>query len=222
MTEEVLRTRALKLVQVSTQSLILIVALIAVWFTVWINTSQIQLLEARVATASNLARELVVDDPQKIAVVAPLATWSNDDRWRIYLPPGSYRINLATREIDTKGLAPAVATATISHGYHDLAFEKRLEGDTWKAILTVDNKIVLQAEEPRGWNLERGYTGTDGHSVSRQFPADAPLILMRTRFSMPNVQGATTTPPGPCEGVQIWLEPLHDAPTGKVPSPATP
>ncbi len=196
-----------KWVQVNTTTLILLVALIASWVAVWIHREQIAVLETRIASASNLARELVVDDPTQAAVVKRLEEWSDDQRWKVYLPPGDYRLCLATREIDGKGLAPVAGRVAIGGGSHDLAYEQTQKGERWEVVVSVDGAPVLRAEESSDWNLNLGSLGTDGHSVSRQFAMASPLPLLRTRFRKQDARGATKTPDGPTEGILLWIEP---------------
>lgn len=113
--------------QLGLRGMILFTAVCAVWMTVLLNRRHNALLEARIATMRPLARELVVEDPAKVAVVKLDELWDDDHRWDLYLPPGRYRLCLATRQIVDQGLAPVVASQPIGPGRHliGLALRKK-------------------------------------------------------------------------------------------------
>ena len=56
---------------------------------------------------------LAADDPGRMAVVGLTDLWMDENRWDVYLPPGDYRLCVATRGIPGQGLAPARASAPI-------------------------------------------------------------------------------------------------------------
>src|SRR4051794_38656497 len=117
--------------QVGLRTLFLFMAAIAVWMTAIINRQQSTRLETRIRAMRPLAHELLVDDANKIAVVRMDELWMDDNRWDLHLPPGSYRLGLATRKVEGNGLPIAKKFATIPSGRHRLALEQRQDGDLW-------------------------------------------------------------------------------------------
>ena len=90
------------------QAMLLLTAVVAVWVPCFHLQERIARTEEKIDSMRNLARELIVDDPGKIAVVKQLETGWEENRWEIHLPDGEYAIRLATREIDRDGLSPTV------------------------------------------------------------------------------------------------------------------
>src|SRR3954468_20955325 len=76
--------------QVGIRTLVLLTAAIAVWMTVLINRRHNALLDSRIRAMRSLARELLVDDPKRIAVVKLEEMWIDENQWLIHLPAGRY------------------------------------------------------------------------------------------------------------------------------------
>ena len=100
--------------QFGLRTVFLLMAAIAVWMTYFINRRENALLEQRIKAMVPLAHELVIDDPGRVAVVKLDEKWYDENRWEIYLPPGAYRLCLATRGINDSGLAQVMKTAPIA------------------------------------------------------------------------------------------------------------
>lgn len=200
--------------QLGLRTLVLLLAAIAVWMTYFINRRQIESLAARIATMRPLARELVIDDPRKIAVVKLQELWMDDHRWEVYLPAGQYRLCLATRGVDQTGLAPIVRSGRIGPGRHLLGLEQRREQDGWRVTATWDGTGRLTAEEPREWDSGRGSMGGGEFSLSTQLAADQPAVLFRRIFTRQDARGQWSIPSGPAEGVLLWIERVAGPETG--------
>ncbi|WP_406697783.1 hypothetical protein V5E97_02850 [Singulisphaera sp. Ch08] len=192
--------------QVGLRTLFLLTAVIAVWMTVLINREQNKSIEARIQTLRPLARELVIDDPNKIAVVKREERWYDENRWDIHLPAGQYWLCVATRGIDQNGFAPVVKSERIEAGRHGLELEQKRVGTGWQVNITQDGTKRLSLEEPQEWDPATGSSGGGQYSLSTQLPADKPFVLFRRRFTRPNAQGQVTTPIGPCDGILLWIE----------------
>jgi hypothetical protein len=201
--------------QFGLRTVFLLMAAIAVWMAYVINRREIATLEARIKAMQPLAHELIVDDPTKIAAVKLAEYWYDENRWDVYLPGGRYRLCLATRGVDDNGLAPVVKSRAITAGRHRLALEQQKENDAWRVAVTLDGAVALAAAEPKEWDPGTGSSGGGQYSLSEQFRVDQPTVLFRRRFMRKDATGLMTTPPGPTEGILLWIEPV----TGPDPKP---
>ncbi|CAN5899114.1 hypothetical protein BH23PLA1_BH23PLA1_08540 [soil metagenome] len=190
------------------RTLFLLVAAIAVWMTYFINLRQNDWLETRIASTRPLTRELVIDDEDQIAVVKLEELWYDENQWDVYLPIGEYRLCLATREIESMGLAPVVKSTPIGAGRHQIALEKKPTINGWRVALTTDRAGRLIVEEPDQWNPGRGSSGGSPISNCKQQSAKEPLILFRRIFTRQDARGQLVSPDGPAEGVLLWIESL--------------
>ena len=106
-----------------------------------------------------LAHELIVDDLSKIAVVKLEDYWMDDNRWDLYLPAGSYRLCIATREVAGEGLAPPVKSVPIRSGRHQLALLQNRDKEIYRIRVTRDGDELLSMQEPKGWDPGIGSQG---------------------------------------------------------------
>ena len=191
--------------QVGLRTLFLLICAIAVWLAVVANRRQIALMEARIKSLRPLARELEIDDVDKIAIVKKNDLWMDEDRWDLHLPPGSYRVCVATRKVDLNKLAPVRKSAPIRPGRHRLALDQWNEGEFWRVRLTCDGSELFAIEEPKEFS-GNGSSGGSEFSMSEQLAANKPVVLCRRRFMRPSGGGSSQTPSGPADGLLIWIE----------------
>jgi len=192
--------------QVGLRTMFLLTAAIAAWITVFINRRENAALESRIAAIRPLARELVVDDAQRIAVVKLEELWMDENRWDIYLPDGTYRLCVATRGIDDEGLVPAVKSAPVAAGRHRVVLDQTLDGEARRIVVTWDGAKLLEVVEPKAWDPGTGSSGGGDYSRSTQLPDDKPAVLFRRRFSRPDAKGQVSSPVGPTDGLLLWIE----------------
>ena len=192
--------------QVGLPTLLLLMAAIAVWMTCFLNRRQNARLEARIQALLPLVHELVIDDHAKIAVVKLEEYWYDENRWEIYLPPGDYRLCLATRGVDNQGFPTAMKDVPLAAGRYVLSMEQRLEQEIRRIAVFCDGKEQLSVKEPKEWDTGSSSSSGMLDAISHQFPADQPAELLRRQFSRPNAQGRTTSPTGPTEGLLLWIE----------------
>lgn len=194
--------------QVSLRTLVLLIAAVAVWTTEVVNRRENKRLEGRIEAIRPLVHELRGFDPRRIAVVKLEETWYDENRWDIYLPPGSYRVCLASRQIGQDVLAPVRASSPIGAGRHriELTQEKGTQG--WVIRARCDGRTIVSCQESMDWNPERGSSGGGQFAqVSAQDP-DQPLILFRRVFSLPTASNQFTSPQEPSSGLLLWIEQL--------------
>ncbi len=189
------------------RTLFLLVAAIAVWLTFLVNREQNARLRSRIDALQPMAHELLIDDPGKIAVVKLEEYWYDENRWDLHLPPGNYRLCLATRDVDDPGLAPLRESVPLAAGRHRIALDLEPDASGWRVRVAVDGAKVLEVTETREWDPGRGSTGGGEYSQSKQFPVEQPLVIFRRRFHRPTGAGSFSTPKGPCEGILLWIEP---------------
>jgi hypothetical protein len=191
--------------QVGLRTLFLLIFAVAAWLGVLRNREKTRDLESRLGVLRSLARELEVDDPGRIAAVRKLDQWISEDRWELYLPPGSYRVCMATRRLNTTGFPPVMKSVPISPGRHRLALDQRNDGTSWKGVFTCDGAELLTIVEPKEFP-GAGTSSSIDITTSEQFPTDAPLVLARHEFSNSS-SGTTTNPNALSDGLMLWIEP---------------
>jgi hypothetical protein len=195
--------------QLGLRTLVLLMAVIAVWMTVVANRRRNTVLETRIRTMRPLAHELKIDDLSQIAVVKLDELWMDDERWDLFLPTGEYRVCVATREVGKQGLVASRKSAPIKAGKHRLALEFRREFDRWPIRVTSDGSELLAFEETKDWGASGSSSGAGDYSQSTQLPADQPLVLYRRRYMVKLVgQASSVEPTGPAEGLLMWIEPV--------------
>jgi hypothetical protein len=195
-------------VQLGLQRLILLIAALAVWMTVYLNQQHSAVLGARIKAMVPLAHELIVDDPSKVAVVKLEDYWMNDDRWDISLPPGSYRLCIATRKIANDGLAPVNQSVPIRSGRHQLALLQDHDKEACRIQVTNNGEAVLIVQEPKDWDPRFGSQGGGQFSLNEQLPPDKPIVLYRRQFMqrIANGQGAFISGDPTGNGILLWIE----------------
>jgi hypothetical protein len=193
----------------------LLLTAVAVWTVYFSNRSSIRRLEERIESMRPLARELAVKDERQFAVVKLEQHWYDENRWSVYVPPGDFRLCLATRDVDEEGLAPVVASAPLAPGRHVLELDYvAVDGASgeggWRVTVHCDGQEILSAEAPKAWYPSVGSSGGGHFDRMDQLPADKPAILFRRRFNQPGPNGmgmGSITPKGPTDGIMIWIEP---------------
>lgn len=189
--------------QVGVRTLILLVAAVALWTSYFVDQGRIAALKRQIARDRPLVRELVVEDPRQIAAVKRETTWFGENRWEFYLPEGGHRLCLATRAIPQAGLAADGASLPLRPGRHVVVLEQIKGDDRQRVVATVDGRHRLELEKPRAM----GYSSESPADQIPSAPADVPLVLHRLRDSQSLGQGRSGPPPGPTDGILLWIEP---------------
>lgn len=201
-----------KLWQFRLPTLLLLVAAIAVWIATVLNLQRNARLEVQIEAMLPLARELSVDDPRAVAVVKADERWFGEAGWDVYLPQGSFELGLATRGIDAAGIPAGGTFGRIPpdpHGRsvrHRLSLEERHVGQAYRITLRLDGSELTTVEEPESWYSGSSTSSEDSLELSKQFPSEQPVVLLRRRFLRPDSRGIASGPDGPTEGVMIWIQ----------------
>ena len=198
--------------QFGLQSMFLLLTAVAVWTVYFSNRSATRHLQERIESMRPLARELIVEDEKQFAVVRQEQHWYDENRWSVYVPPGEFRLCLATRDVDDMGFAPVNTSAPLAPGRHVLALDQvamdSASGDEgWRVTVHCDGEEILSAKEPKAWYPAVGSSGGGHFDRGDQLPGDKPVVLFRRRFTQPGPGGRSTTPTGPADGIMLWIEP---------------
>jgi hypothetical protein len=186
--------------QVGLRVLFWLTAAFAVWITVSINRRENERLTAKIESLRSLVRELVVDDPAQFAVVKLIDTWSDENRWDVYLPPGQYRVCFASKDIDVNGLPEKFWSAPIEAGRHRLGMDLEAVKSGTRIRVTRDGGQCFTVDEPSNW-AGNGWSSVGDFSTSQQLPASPSLMLHRRRNFHQNLP-----PTGPDNGLLLWIE----------------
>ena len=194
--------------QVSLRTLLLLTAAVAVWVAHGKNHYDNARYARQIEAMRPLVRELYVEDPSQIAVVKQDERWYDQNEWRVYLPPGEYRLCIATHDVDEAGMAPVAESIPLAAGTREIALDQNRTAErNWKVLVTVDGEEVIRVNEPAAWDAGRGSSGGGLHSSVTQLPPREPAILFRRRFSVKTAPNRYSTPKGPSNGLLLWIEP---------------
>lgn len=190
--------------------------IVGVWTSFIRLKSETIRLDAELNSLLELARELVIDDPDQYAVVERHEEWNADDVWEVYLPEGDrYVIKLATRGIRMRFVWDGSETdyypdtehfAEIAPGRHVISLEKYFDGERLSGSVIVDGLLAVEALESNDWKPQAGYSTGGYFERSRQASTDEPLELMRIRFNEPSAVRNTGGVQGPYNGALLWIE----------------
>jgi hypothetical protein len=193
--------------QINVRSIILLIAVIAVWMTAHVNKEAIDSLEKRNQTMRPLAHLLKVDDPEQFAVVLLEPLWQNDLRWEIYVPSGRFRLFMATREVRKQGVAKPITSVPIKSGRHRIALvDEKIDTGTRIQVLC-DGAKLLKFEESSEWGGMNWRSYAD-FSTSEQRATDQPLPIYRRRISK-DFEQHLSEKVEPSDGILIWIERDH-------------
>ncbi len=201
--------------QLGLRALFWLVAALAVWMTVEINRRENARLAAKVAALGVMARDLVVDDPGQYALVNLHDLWHDQTRWDAYLPPGRYRVSLATRGIEWEGFAAPARSAEIDGGKHRLILEQADRTNGRRFVVKVDGRDLFKSEEAEDWE-SNGWVSHGPGPRSLQKPVTRPLELIRRQYIAPEDRNAGAKPSqGPRNGLLLWIERVEAGPPSK-------
>jgi hypothetical protein len=195
--------------QFSLRMILLLMAAVGVWTAEISNRYTIAHLEKRIAATRPLARELIIKDKDKIAIVKLDEEWYDANEWRVYLPAGEYNLCMATQEIPAKDFPPEKMQIPLASGEFELSLLQRKDAEGYHVQILLNGQSVITAREPLTWQPGGGSSGGGQFSSSEQFVPTEPVVLFRRRFHQPVGPNSNAAPDGPCTGLMLWIEPVE-------------
>ena len=147
-----------------------------------------------------MARELIVDDPGKIAVVGLDDLWMDENRWDVHLPPGNTGSAWPPGPSPRRGSPRWPGPPPIVPGRHRLGMDLRRKGEGWLIRVTSDGSELLTVEEARtgpGPARRAGATLDQQAAPRRPSPDPVPSPILAGRAPAGAVRHAGRPDRGP-------------------------
>jgi len=196
-----------KSLQIGLRHLLVITLCSAVWIAVWINRRRANQLDAKLNDLRIVARELVIKDPTKLAVVYLDPNWFNNHRWQIYLPKTNARLCFGMRGIDSFGFPTMFQSIPLKEGRFELQLENLETDDGFRIHVTRDQELLFDVKETE-WRGKSGAMTTWLINPTQQNDLLFPFVLLRERFTAQIVgsSGSTTLPNEANNGILLWIQ----------------
>ncbi len=217
-------TTASRRLRFSLGNLFFVITALAVALAVYRTREELLRVRASVAAMRALARELKVEDPNRVAAINRLPSLPDELILDVYVPPGSAgeanRLCLALEGIlrhgsasdfpepaETFALEPGRRKIEIRHLRPDST-----EPDKEHVVeILVDDKTVMRQTRPSEWMPVSSWTGTGSINESRTFPPDQPAELHRRRFNKKTNTGSVSrSAEEPANGILLWIDSPSD------------
>ena len=194
--------------QIGLRHLLLLTLCVGAWAAHWTNQTHIAKLKPRLATLQKLAPELIVSDPSRIAIVQLESKWASDMRWDMYVPSSNYQLCLATRDVAESGYPDLYQNIPLPKGRYELQIQEVNQADGYRIRVTQNEEVLLDIVEATTF-ATFGSSSSSRSGPSLQFDGSSQIELLRRRFMVPTPgsPGSSSTPPGPTEGVLLWIKP---------------
>lgn len=187
------------------QNALWLIAVIAVWYSLYLKNHDVKRLKSRIALLQPLARELVVDDPTKFAVVFRQPSWMDENQWEIHVPPGAFNLCLATHDVVFDQIPEKLEkSAPLEPGRHLIKLDHVKTPTGWRLSLMCDGTEILTANETAEWYGTGSSQGGSLHSSSQQVAADQPVTLFHRQY-VPDYRNTATG-----NGIVLWIEPAKN------------
>jgi hypothetical protein len=192
--------------QVGLSTLLLLTACSAVWCGVWLAKREVSRLQAELIPSRALARELVITERTKLAIIRQDEMFYDENIWQIYVPKEGLQIHVATSGIDAQKdqQLPSEAQATLSSGTHTVQLTVLQQSEGWLVRVQVDLEAVIELQKPKHWNPNKGSSGGGGFDRQADFDPGQTAVMFRRRFTVDNAGKYEPHPDG--NGVQLWIE----------------
>jgi hypothetical protein len=191
-------------------NLLLLTAAVAVMLASHRTHDELEQTKASVRNMRSLSRQLIIDDPGKIAAVSRLPTLPNELIIDVHVPSQSTNADPLELRLALEGIMEYGTTEKrfpkplrrfpISPGRHSVEIRHQKadvsdpESQHEIAIL-LDGKIVIQESRPPSWMPSNGWSSTSSLNKSHTFDAYEPAELHRRRFNQPTGGGGSRSAP---------------------------
>ena len=203
-------------------SILLLMAAVAAWTTYLRMHFETPKLMTKAKLMAEFSGELFVKDDSQLASIKLPQDWDDDHRWDVMLPAGDYALRLATRFIapDRMDGYPKDYEEYLlprqSAGRHRLELIRKEDysDNSGYVIIQLDGDEIIRIDEKDWRPINQDEPKTHAESgtsivkpVTYQQPANKPLTLYRTLFSVPSkTPGSWVTPDVPSSGILFWIE----------------
>jgi len=208
--------------QITLGDLLLLIAVMATAMAWYQTRNRLAEESASLQSMQILARELQIEDPDKIAIITRQPTRPNETIHDVYIPEGyanepGLALNLVLEDIvrkwEEEDLRPAPQlTHPLPPGRHSIEV-RHIEpvGESPDAEHTIeillDDVVVISTNREREWMATRGWTGSGTITQSRSFEPDQPVEILRRRFHEKTATGTRSADADqPANGILLWIE----------------
>jgi hypothetical protein len=165
---------------------------------------------------------LEIDDPSKVVVLRRQNLEENTWQWKLWLPPGRWRVSCLTEGIPRQGVPDCGSNGPLDGDREVPAYVTLRKGPDGRSTLSfrVDTTGIGTVVEPSNWLIKRLDGSSDfntrstiiaGDKAQEEFDPSKPVVLMRLRAWV-----VVATPSGGWEGqdksdlsdgIMVWLYP---------------
>ena len=162
---------------------------------------------------------LVIDDDENAYVMILGSTEPLSWRYRVYIPPGSYRVCIAFQWVASGFPEPIKKARAFAGGTEFLLTAGLGQGGNGEWNVTVITPEVGSRVTDRhgqlNWLSELNTLGSNYwqnesdyfQKAQQSYSADRPIEIMRLRAGSSQARGEDSY--GPSDGLMIWIEPLQ-------------
>lgn len=182
-------------------TMLLLLTTVAIWFAWWRTQNDVRQMERELPELRTAARELIVSDTTKFAVVKKPTSWLQEQTWEVYVPDGdTFALNLKFQDLSENDFAEPLRSVPIPTGIHQLQFlREKKSKDNGHVEVRVDGKTVFAEEHVIGRSSHR----TFHHKLTetRTWAKHEPVLLFHLQYGYNPTDKETVT----WDGVLIWI-----------------
>ncbi len=209
--------------------LLLLTAVIAIAVAYYSTHQKLATTRTAVRNMRQLTRELIVDDPNKIAAIERVPTLPDENIIDIYIPLTDetnlgHELRLALDGIvgqetggeefpvplDQYPLMPGRHVVEIRH----IKADSKAPASMHRIEILLDDQVVMEHTRNLSWMTADGWTSMGLLTESHTFNPSQPAQLHRRRSNEPTFRGGFRSVPSsePANGILLWIAPRPSAP----------